>query len=40
MKIIKNCIYTVLTIIIVFASIKIHEGYEIYKIAINNIDTL
>ena len=37
MKIIKNCIYTVLTIIIVFASIKIHEGYEIYKIAINNI---
>ena len=35
MKLIKNIVFTILTIIIIFAGIKIHEGYEMYKKAIN-----
>ena len=37
MKLIKNTLFTILTIIIIFAGIKIHEGYEMYKNAINEI---
>ena len=37
MKLIKNFIFTVITIIIIFSGIKIHEGYEIYQTAINNM---
>ena len=37
MKSIKNFIFTIITIIIIFAGIKIHEGYAVYQTAINNM---
>lgn len=37
MKLIKNILFTVLTITIIFAGIKIYEGYNMYKTAISNM---
>lgn len=37
MKLIRNIIFTLLTIIIIFASVKIHEGYNMYKNALDSM---
>lgn len=37
MKLIRNVIYTLLTIVLVFVGIKIHQGHQMYKNAINEI---
>lgn len=37
MKLIRNIIFTLLTVILVVVGVKIHEGYGIYKTAIDNM---